>query len=230
MNIAVILAGGAGSRMGSAVPKQFSYVAGKPVVAYSVETFAAHSLIDEIAVVVPRNFVEEMHAMSVDFGWTKVRQILTGGDERYKSAMAAIAAYVSQPDAALIFHDAARPLVSSRIIDDILQTLHSYNAVTTAIPTADTILQAVGEVVTAIPDRQQLRRIQTPQAFRLSVIRDAYTLAAADAHFCATDECGVVKKYLPHEKIGIVHGDERNFKLTCPQDLLLLEALIKHGK
>ena len=221
-NIAVILAGGSGTRLGGDRPKQFMEVAGKPVLAYSVEAFERCERVDEIVVVVPAVYLSEGEAMVASFGWKKVRKVLPGGAERYASSLAAIHA-CSGLEVNLIFHDAARPLVSDRIIREVIARLAEHSAVGVALPTTDTIWEVRDNEVVAIPERSRLARAQTPQAFRLSLISAAYALALADPEFRATDDCGVVKRYLPQERIAIVQGEEQNMKLTHPEDILLLE-------
>jgi 2-C-methyl-D-erythritol 4-phosphate cytidylyltransferase len=160
--------------------------------------------------------------------WTKVSAVLAGGKERYDSSLAAVRHYSDKPETVMLFHDAARPLVSERIITDTLQAMQTYNAVDVAIPAVDTIVQcdATGTVMESIQDRSLLWRMQTPQGFRQKTIQEAYRIAVQDAKFTATDDCGTVLRYLPQEKVGIVRGSERNIKLTYADDLSLLEFLL----
>lgn len=226
MNVAVILAGGVGSRLEMSVPKQFFKVAGKMVIEHTVDVFERNSNIDEIVIVSNPFYISEVENIVIKNGWKKVRKILKGGKERYDSSLAAIRAY-SDPQLNLIFHDAVRPLVSDRIIGDVIQALDNYNAIDVALPSADTIIQVEGDFIENIPDRSKLRRGQTPQAFRLKTIREAYTLAMQDPQFKATDDCGVVKKYLPQEKIFVVKGEESNMKLTYKEDTYLLDKFFQ---
>jgi 2-C-methyl-D-erythritol 4-phosphate cytidylyltransferase len=128
----------------------------------------------------------------------------------------------------MLFHDAARPLVSARIISDTLKAMETFNAVDVAIPAVDTIVQcdAAGTVMESIQNRNLLWRMQTPQGFRQETIAKAYEVALRDPGFTATDDCGTVLRYLPDEKVGIVRGSERNIKLTYADDLPLLEFLL----
>ena len=141
MNIAVILAGGTGSRLGAGIPKQFFKIAGKTVIEHTVEVFENNSQIDEIAIVINEYYVTTIEEMILNNHWKKVRKILKGGQERYHSSLAAIEAYSAHPDDKLIFHDSVRPLVNQRILNDTLKALKHYDAVDVAIPTADTIIQ-----------------------------------------------------------------------------------------
>ena len=228
-NIAVILAGGIGSRAGLGTPKQFFKVAGKTVIEHTVTVFDNHNLIDEIAIVTNPLYNREIEDMIIRNKWKKVKKILSGGKERYESSLAAINAYADDPDCCLIFHDAVRPLISNGIIDGIVEALKKYNAIDVAVPATDTIIQvdAKGEVIERIPDRRFLRRGQTPQAFRQRTIRQAYDIALKDPDFVSSDDCGTVVKYLPREKVYVVPGEEANMKLTYKEDSYLLDKLFQ---
>ncbi len=241
-NIAVILAGGTGSRMGSSVPKQFMSLAGRTVIEYSIETFCNHPAIDEVAVVVHpdwRRRMEEIEERSKVKGERlKVGRIIDGGSERYMSSLNAIMAYIDEPDDTnLLLHDAARPMVSAEIIDRVVAALEHHEAVGVAVPSTDTVWEVhpdfdaveVGRFVARIPERKLMWRAQTPQAFRLPLIRDAYQRALQDPQFQATDDCGVVRKYMPGTKITVVEGSDRNLKVTTLQDLAALEQIMING-
>ena len=218
-NIAIILAAGTGSRMGSPVPKQFLDLDGSTVLEHSVEALASHPAIDEVAIVVHPDWME--HARKV----VPVFRLIEGGSERHLSTLNAVAAYLDYPDDTnLIFHDAARPWISQEVITRVTQALERHEAVGVGIPSTDTVwvlrLDLSGELFIArIPELRQMWRAKTPQAFRLWVIRDAYQRALQDPQFTATDDCGVVRKYMPEMKIHVVEGEERNRKITFPEDL-----------
>lgn len=161
-NIAIILAGGVGSRLGMSTPKQFFKVAGKMVVEHTIDVFERNQHIDEIAIVSNPALVADFENIVLRNKWRKVKKILKGGAERYYSSLSAITAYQNE-DANLIFHDAVRPLVSQRIIDDVVKALDTHRAVNVAVPSADTIIEVDGDFITNIPDRSRLRRGQTPQ-------------------------------------------------------------------
>lgn len=227
MNIAVILAGGIGSRLGMSLPKQFFKVAGKTVIEHAVDAFEKNESIYEIAIVIDKHYLFMLEDMVIKNGWQKVKRILKGGEERYHSSLAAINAYQDFKQANLIFHDAARPLVSQRIINDVVNAMNDYNAIDVAINSADTIVEVENDIITAIPDRGKMRRGQTPQCFKQETIAKAYELALQDKKFKATDDCGIVKRYLPEEKIFVVQGEEVNMKLTYPEDTYLLDKLFQ---
>ena len=225
-NIAIILAGGTGHRMGENIPKQFLKIAGKKVIEHTVDVFQRHPRIDEIAIVVHTDYVRDMEDIVLKNHFSKIRKILIGGQERYQSSLAAINAYEEEVN--LIFHDSVRPLVNERIINDCLAALEHYNAVDVAVPASDTIIQVneKSEII-RIPSRSLLRNGQTPQAFKHSTIKMAYEKALSDPHFITTDDCGVVLKYLPEEPIYVVRGEQFNMKLTYKEDLFLLDKLFQ---
>ena len=230
MNIAVILAGGTGSRFGSELPKQFLKIGNKTVLEHVVEAFQQNDKIDEIAIVMNEAYIEKTKTMAQEFSWTKVKKILSGGKERYESSINAIQAFKDYPGveaANFLIQDAARPFVSQRIINETIAALEKNPAIMVAIPTTDTILELSEDKACSknIPDRSFLYRCQTPQAFKYALIKKAYDLALADEHIQATDDCGIVRKYLPEVKISIVLGEERNMKLTFPEDIKILELL-----
>ena len=239
-NIAVILAGGTGSRMGSSVPKQFLPLGGRTVIEFAIDAFDQHPAIDEVAVVVHPDWRKRMEEIVALRRWRKLTRVIDGGSERYMSSLNAIMAYIDEPDDTnLLLHDAARPLVSAKVVDRVVAALRHHEAVGVAVPSTDTVWEvhpdfgdesgmAEGEFtvprfVARIPERRLMWRAQTPQAFRLPLLRDAYQRALQDPQFAVTDDCGVVRRYVPGIKIAVVEGDARNMKLTCADDMAVLK-------
>lgn len=227
MNIAVILAGGSGSRMGNNIPKQFLKIAGKQVIEHTIDVFENNKNIDEIIIVSRADYIINIENLVNSNQYQKVKKILHGGKERYHSSLAAINAGNNDDDN-LIFHDAVRPLVNNRIIDDCITALNKYSAIDVAIKATDTIIQVdQNNIIESIPARSWLRNGQTPQCFKRGIIRKAYEKALKDPKFETTDDCGVVKKYLPNIPIYVVAGENYNMKLTHPEDLFLLDKLFQ---
>ncbi len=224
-NIAVILAGGVGSRLGMSTPKQFFKVAGKMVVEHTVDVFERNPRIDEIAIVSNPALIADFENIVLRNKWGKVKKILKGGKERYDSSLSAIRAYADD-DANLIFHDAVRPLVSQRIVNDVIDALDTHRAIDVAIPSADTIIEVDDDFIAGIPDRARLRRGQTPQAFDRALIEEAYAKALTDPQFRTTDDCGVVRRYTS-EPVFVVRGEESNMKLTYKEDTYMLDKLFQ---
>lgn len=225
-NIAIILAGGSGARLGYDLPKQFIKIAGKMIIEHTIDVFQSHPKIDEIFIICNKDYIFFYEDLVNVNHYDKVIKLLVGGEKRSDSSLAALNA-LNGEIVNLIFHDAVRPLVNNRIIDECIFALETYNAVDVAIPATDTIIEVQNNFIKNIPDRSCLYRGQTPQAFKSDIIRKAYDKAMQDKFFKATDDCGVVKKYLPDEKIYIVKGEEFNLKLTFEEDLFLIEKLFQ---
>lgn len=224
-NIAIVLAGGSGKRMGTNVPKQYLEIRGRMVIEYAIDAFDRNENIDEVAVVVSADNVETMQEIASNNSWKKLQRILVGGKERYDSSLSAINAYKDE-DCNLIFHDAARPLVTQKIIDDVVLKLQTCQAVGVAQPSVDTILFIEDGIIKSVPDRSTLRRAQTPQGFDICIIRNAYEMGLQDPDFKATDDCGIVLRYRPDIPIHIVDGDEACMKITYKSDTKLLEQYL----
>jgi 2-C-methyl-D-erythritol 4-phosphate cytidylyltransferase len=229
-NVAVLLAGGVGTRVGLDLPKQLVKIAGRPIMEHTLAAFDQHPAVDDIVVLMAPGHLDAVRAMVRDGGYTKVRQILEGAATRSDTTMRALDAMdaLGEGDHKVLLHDAVRPLVSARVIAECVEALDRYDAVDVAIPSADTIVEVTDEdTIAAVPRRASLRRGQTPQAFRLSTIREAYARARQDPAFEATDDCTVVLRYLPEVPITVVRGEERNMKVTEPIDLYLADKLFQ---
>ncbi|SHK11087.1 2-C-methyl-D-erythritol 4-phosphate cytidylyltransferase [Hathewaya proteolytica DSM 3090] len=231
MNIAVILAGGSGTRMGSDIPKQFIDIYGKPLIIHTIEAFDINPGIDYIAVMCKQEYKEDLKIWIRQYGISKVKWILDGGSTRQQSvynSIKALTEFCSQEDI-LVIHDAARPLIAQRIIDENIQGASEHKAVDTVIPSADTIIKSLdGDTIEEVPRRKDLYLGQTPQSFTFSLIKAAHEYALQCQNTDATDDCQLVLKY--GQKVHLVKGDKMNFKVTTFEDLLLLKSIIKLGK
>lgn len=236
--VAVILAGGSGQRIGLSIPKQLIKVAGKTILEHTLAVFDEAPGIDDVILLMHPGYVEEARAVVAGAGLRRTVQVLPGGETRNATtelAIRTVGELADGQDCKVLFHDAVRPLVSQRIIQDCIDALDIYRAVDVAIPSSDTIIvtttsgMASGEheLITDVPDRSRLRRGQTPQAFWLSTIRRAYELAAGDPNFAATDDCTVVLRYLPDTPIHVVAGEEQNMKVTQPIDIHIADKLFQ---
>ena len=225
--VAVVLAGGVGSRVGLSIPKQLIKIAGRPIIEHTIETLDASPLVDEVIVMMAPGHLDPVQTLVDKGGYAKVTKVLPGADTRNGTTERALAA-IGDEECNVLFHDAVRPLLSHRIIEECVAALGRYEAVDTAIPSADTIIEVdEREVIRDVPPRAMLRRGQTPQGFRRSVIARAYQLAGQDPDFTATDDCTVVLRYLPEVPIYVVAGDERNMKVTEPIDVYLADKLFQ---
>ncbi len=236
--VAVILAGGVGARVGLQIPKQLIKVAGRPIIEHTIALFEESDVVDEIMIMMVPGHLDAIREIVRKGGYQKVTDILEGADTRNATTGLAIDA-LGDANCNVLFHDAVRPLLADRIIRDLVDALDSYSAVDTAIPSADTIIQVDGpptygskqkleQLVDVLP-RHLLRRGQTPQAFKLATIREAYANADKDPNFVATDDCTVVLRYLPEIPIGVVRGDDQNMKVTEPIDVFVADKLFQLG-
>ena len=226
-NVAVILAGGMGTRVGGNTPKQLIPLSdGRSVLEHSVDAFEAASCIDEIVIVMHPEWMKEAEELCRRNTWQKVRQIIAGGSERWESSWHAIQAFSGQlSDISLWLHDAARPFVSQRILSDVAEALETHAAVTVAVPVTDTLYKVRRDdargtkEVETIPSRADFMRAQTPQAFHLDVLKEAFERALAQGQVAVTDDVGIVQAYMPEQSIFIVSGEEANRKITYAEDL-----------
>lgn len=233
MNVAVLLAGGSGRRMGGPEPKQFIEIQGRSILEHSIRAFHRHEQIDEIVIVAHADYLDRISGIAKPY--PKVKHIVPGGKERYDSSLAAIGIYRAvrseelgvRSELNLLIHDAVRPLVSQRVITDCIGALQTYKAVDVAIPCTDTIVEVNAEGhICHITPRAMLRNVQTPQCFRLETIDEAYRKGLSDPAFITTDDCGVVHRYMPEEPIYVVEGETTNIKITYPEDLILAEKIL----
>ena len=225
--VAVVLAGGIGVRVGLGIPKQLIRIAGKAIVEHTLEALDSSPLIDEVIIMMNAGSIAELDHLLGNERFPKLSRILPGGETRNDTTQLALEA-LEGDDTKVLFHDAVRPFIDERIIRDCVEALDRYDAVDTAIPSADTIIRVDdARHITDIPARAALRRGQTPQAFRLGTIRRAYELARLDPTFTATDDCGVVFQYLPEVPIYVVDGTAENMKVTEPIDVHIADKLFQ---
>lgn len=225
-NTVIILAGGDGNRFRTERPKQFCKIAGKTVLEHTIQRFESHPDIDSIVIVVNPNYYETVEQLLLLNKYKKVKKLVKGGRSRQESSYIGLLACENETENILI-HDAVRMFTSDFIISNIISALESYQAVDVAIPAQDTIIEVTDQLlIKNIPDRNYLRRGQTPQGFKYHIIRQAHNLAIADGKYSATDDCGLVLRYNLAE-VFVVPGEERNMKITYPEDIYLAEKLFQ---
>ncbi len=213
-NIALILASGTGARTGLNQPKQFYEVGGKTLLEHSVSAFENHPLIDEIIVVAHPDFIERTQMLTT--GFKKVSAVIAGGETRQESSYNGVYAIKNAEN--VLIHDAVRAFITQEIISACIEGLNEHRAVCTATETSDTILEVNenGKII-AVPQRKFLRCAQTPQCFKLDLIKHAHELARKQKQ-SVTDDCGLILANALAE-IYIVNGASSNRKITYPEDL-----------
>lgn len=232
MNVAVILAGGSGTRMGTDTPKQFLKVCGKTILEHSIDAFHDNDQINEIVIVSKKEFLETVESIVETNNYNKVKHIVCGGKERYHSTLAALECYKNtEGNDCILIHDAVRPLVTQQIINDCIENLKKYDAVNVAIHTTDTIIQVNDEgCIVNIPRRNTLRNVQTPQGFKIVTLVESFQKALKDNNFIPTDDISIIFTYSPETKIHVVEGDTTNIKVTYKNDLKYIEQVINERK
>jgi 2-C-methyl-D-erythritol 4-phosphate cytidylyltransferase len=226
-NVAVILAGGVGTRIGLGIPKQLIKIAGRSILEHTLAAFESHPMVDEIIVMMASGHLDAVREIVAKGDYQKVSAVVEGADTRSNTTRRALA-QLGDDTCNVLLHDAVRPMVTPRIIGECFEALETHQAVDVAIPSADTIIEVTEDnTIASIPSRARLRRGQTPQAFRSDVIKEAYARAADDPLFTATDDCSVVLRYLPEVPIWVVPGDDRNMKVTEPIDVYLADKLFQ---
>jgi len=214
---AIILAAGSSKRFGEDFPKQFLKIQNKTILEYSIDAFENNENITDIIVITNPDYMNLTKEIIND-KYTKIRAIKNGGKTRQESSYIAILD-IQDKEANILIHDGARPFVSQEIISNCINELKRFDAVAVAIPSNDTIIKIDrNNFITEIPNREDLRRIQTPQCFKLNIIKQAHKLAQNDKSFMVTDDCGLVMHY-NLAKIKIITGDEKNLKITYKTDL-----------
>ena len=226
MAIVVLLAAGTGTRFNHSRPKQLEELGGKPLIEYSLRVFYDHEQVDEINIVTSEDLIGRVTEISRPYT-NKVKQIIKGGGTRSESSFAGLVSIKSSSNSKVLIHDGARPFISSQMISECIKALDTYDAVSVAVPSNETTFEVEEGEVRRIPDRNSLMRAQTPQGFRLHRIISGYKQLKNDESFALTDDCGVIAKYFPDTPIGIIHGSERNIKVTFPEDILIAEAMLK---
>jgi len=224
----IIAAGGRGRRMGGRTPKQFLPLAGVPVIERTIGLFSGVRAVREIVVVVPRESLRRMNAIVRRAGFARVA-VVPGGKERQHSVLRGLEA-CSRTDGVVLVHDAVRPLVERRVIDDVIRAALRHGAAVPAVPVTDTIKTvsgARGGFVSRTLPRGELWAVQTPQGFRFSILRDAHLKAAA-AGVLGTDDASLVERL--GRRVRIVRGNGANIKITTPRDRKVAESLIPGGK
>ncbi|EFG3552083.1 TPA: bifunctional cytidylyltransferase/SDR family oxidoreductase, partial [Escherichia coli] len=220
-----------GSRFGGTLPKQFTKLAGKAVIEYTVEAFEKSLNIDEIIIVSHPSYVDLIWKFVKKNQWEKVTKVFNGGKERFDSTYSALQGLEGEDNNSnILLHDAVRPLINESIINNCIDALRNFEAVDVVIPSADTLVEVYDDgCISNIPNRAIMRRGQTPQAFKLGTLKQAYQRAINAQRFSFTCDCGVVRSMVPGVRVATVVGAESNMKVTHPIDLFIAEKLLQEA-
>ena len=217
---AVIVAAGSASRMGG-IDKVMAPLGGEPMIARTVRAFQECDAVSEIVIVTREDLILEITRLTRDM--PKVTAVGAGGKSRQEAVHLGLNALSDKVKLAAI-HDGARPFITWQLIDWVIRAANTYGAAAPAIPVKDTIKEVQGGVVVNTPDRSKLQAVQPPQVFDFDLLRGALKKAAQDGA-AITDDCSAVERL--GFKVKIVEGDERNIKITTPQDLKIAEAFLE---
>lgn len=225
---AIVLAAGKGTRMNSKIQKQFLEVEGKPVIYYSLKCFQESLLIRDIILVTGEESLSYCKEEIVKrFGFSKVKKVTAGGKERYDSVYAGLCA-CDNTDYVLI-HDGARPFVTEEILERTCFAVKETGACVVGMPAKDTIkISDRNKMVESTPAREKVWLVQTPQAFRYSLIKESYESIRCKDMSGITDDAMIVEQERG-VKVALVHGSYENLKITTPEDLIIAEAFLRCG-
>jgi 2-C-methyl-D-erythritol 4-phosphate cytidylyltransferase len=223
---AIITAAGEGRRMGREIPKQFLEIQGKPVFLYSLEKFDRCLYVDEIILVINENFMNKVKEDLTKWPLNKPVNIVAGGEKRQDSVANGLDLVSNDVDIVLI-HDGVRPFISIEKIQDIIEAVCDYDAALLAVPEKCTLKKVKDGWVEDTIDRKRIWKAQTPQGFRLELLRRAFKKAEEEGYY-STDESSLIERL--GCRIRIVQGEDFNFKITSPEDLTMANALIRNNE
>jgi 2-C-methyl-D-erythritol 4-phosphate cytidylyltransferase len=233
MQVSVILpAAGLGTRMSAgglnpAAPKQFLELRGAPILIHTLRVFITLPAIAAIYVAVRKPEIDRLKALLKEHAIHEKVRIVEGGDTRQASVANALAAIEGDEDDIVLVHDAVRPLIDSAVIERVIEAVHKHGAAIVALPAVDTIKQvertAHGAIITSTIPREYVVQAQTPQGFRLGLLKRAFAAAAADG-FVGTDESSIAER--SGIQVAVVPGTIENFKITQQGDLDLAEFFL----
>jgi 2-C-methyl-D-erythritol 4-phosphate cytidylyltransferase len=240
--VVIIPAAGLGTRMAPAhaavdsqkktrTSKQFTELAGTPILIHTLRKFAGVNVVSEIWIALRQNetsaFQMRLESEAKDVLRKKI-EFVVGGEHRQHSVHNALKAISAAPEDIVLVHDAVRPLVTPEVIQEVIEAAQKYGAAIAGIPAVDTVKQvertAEGALIKATIPRAAIVMAQTPQAFRYSVIKKAFDEAATDG-FVGTDEASLVER--SGHDVAVVMGSPRNIKITAPSDMELAEFYLK---
>lgn len=225
-HIAIVLAAGKGSRMQSAVPKQYLELCGKPVLYYSLAAFE-ESFIDEIILVAGKDDISYCKEQIVErYGFQKVTKIIAGGTERYLSVYQGLLA--AEEADYVYLHDGARPFVDAAILSDAKACVEQYQACVAGMPVKDTIkIVDAEDFAKETPERKYVWQVQTPQVFSYALVREAYDMLMEDRDaYSVTDDAMVVETMLNYP-VKLFQASYKNIKITTPEDLQIAELFVQ---
>ena len=232
MIFGVILAGGIGSRMGNVEkPKQYFIIGNKPIIVHTIEKLYVNDSFVKISVLCPNQWINHTKNLIKKYipGAVDKIAVIEGGSTRNETIMNSIdyieKEYGLEEDTIIVTHDAVRPFVTGRIIEDNIHYAREYGACDTVIPATDTIVESRnGSIVSSIPDRKTMYQGQTPQSFRAGKLKELYYSLTPEEKEILSDAAKIF--VMKGENVHLVQGEVFNIKITYPYDLKVAEAMI----
>jgi len=224
--VAIIVAGGKGTRIERTLPKQFIEIDGKPIVVHTLEKFESCNSVDEVLLVVPEDYLTYSLEIVKKFNFKKLNKILPGGEKRQDSVYEGLLA-VPTNTSIVVIHDGVRPLVGIFKIEESIKVCRKCKAVILAVPVKETVKRVEDFSVITTLNRERLWSVQTPQTFDYKVLLDAYN-QAKDDRFVGTDDSSLVERI--GVEVKVLEGDYDNIKITTKQDLIFAKEILKGGR
>lgn len=221
--IAIIVAGGAGSRMGSEIPKQFLLLRGEPVLMHTLRVFSGISSITEIILVLPESQIDYWKDLCKQHNYNIAHTVVKGGNTRFQSVSNGLS-IVNNPDALVAIHDGVRPLVSADVVESCFIAAEQFGSAIPVIKPVESV-RLFDKISTYPFDREKVYLVQTPQVFKASLIKQSYNTAWQPSF---TDDASVIE--FSGESIHIIEGNRENIKITTPMDLMIAEVMLKNKK
>ena len=233
MNVAIVFAGGVGARMGSEVPKQFLELNGKPVLAHTLGIFQKHARVDKIVLVVAPAHFDDSRALAAAYGISKLHRLVACGDSAQESIYNGLRAAAEDfpPETTVLLHDGVRPYLEPQVIDANIDAVENFGNAVTYTPCYETIvLSKDGEKISALPYRRESYTAQAPQSFRLGEILAAHERIRArpEGYTDMVDQATIC--WTLGIPIHLVRGNRGNVKITTPEDIVMLSALLEWQK
>ncbi|EAD3625035.1 2-C-methyl-D-erythritol 4-phosphate cytidylyltransferase [Listeria monocytogenes] len=231
MICAEILAGGKGTRMGNVnMPKQYLPLKGKPIIVHTIEKFILNDRFEKIIIATPKDWINHTQDIIKKYIFDSRVIVIEGGTDRNETIMNGIR-YVEKEfglneDDIIVTHDAVRPFITHRIIEENIDMALEFGSVDTVIPAVDTIVESTNhDFITDIPVRGNIYQGQTPQSFNMKTIQKHYNNLTDDEKQILTDACKIC--LLAGEKVKLVNGGISNIKITTPYDLKVANAIVQ---
>ncbi|MDY6397572.1 MAG: 2-C-methyl-D-erythritol 4-phosphate cytidylyltransferase [Treponema sp.] len=226
MNIALIFAGGSGTRMNSkARPKQFLQFFGKELIIHTLENFQNHQEIDAITIVCIEDWIPYLNKLLTKYDISKVRTVVAGGKTGQESIYKGLCATkeYAEKDSIILVHDGVRPFINEDVISACIKSVKAHGSAITTVPATETIITTENDKITSITDRSKCQLARAPQCFYLDELLEAHNKAIKDSNTNMIDSASLMKFY-GHD-LYTVQGNVDNIKITTPADFYTFKAL-----